>query len=84
MSTNELHLDSITYARAKQLADASQMTVEELVSEAIKRYQGSDSTQPTNGQTVIGLFADAPELLDQIVEGAYRDRERISFRQATE
>ena len=29
--------------------------------------------------TILGLFADCPELMDEIVEGAMRDREKVSI-----
>lgn len=84
MSTNELHLDERTYARAKRLAQEKNITVEELVCEAIERYTIAFKTEPGNRDTMIGLFADAPELMDQIVAEAYRDREKAPHRLSPE
>lgn len=80
MSTNELHLDEVTYARAKRLAEERRISVEQLVSEAVERYTVAPNVEPTGTDSMIGLFADAPELMDQIVAEAYRDREQVPFR----
>lgn len=79
MSTDELHLDELTLAKAKRLAAEKNISVEELVSEAIERYTvaPSEAAPPKN---IIGAFADQADLLDEIVEEAYQNRERRPFR----
>ena len=83
MSTNELHIDELTYARAKQLAEKRNVSVEEIVSEAIERLALAPREEST-GDSIIGLFADVPELVDQVVEDAYRSRQRDPLRQPSE
>lgn len=80
MATNELHLDELTYARAERLAKEKNVSVEELVSDAIERYTDASAAKPAPRESMIGLFADAPELMDQIVEEAYLDRETAPHR----
>lgn len=83
MSTSELHLDERTYARAKQLAEEKHISVEQLVSEAIERYTVTPNREDTPRDSMIGLFSDVPELMDQIVEEAYQNRERDPLRLPT-
>jgi hypothetical protein len=80
MSTDELHLDEQTLARAKRLAAENGISVEELVSKAIDRFTPTPSEKPASPDSVIGLFSDVPELMDEIVEEAYRNRESRPFR----
>lgn len=75
MSTDELHLDAQTLARAKLLAAEQSLSVEEFVAEAIRRYEVTSGVERAPSASMIGLFADVPELVDQIVQEAYRDRE---------
>lgn len=84
MATGEVHLDEATYARAKKLADAKRVTVEEIVSAALEQFLGTTTSRQPEADSLIGLFADAPDLLDQIVERAYRDREQYPLRQEPE
>lgn len=79
MSTDELHLDELTLARARRLAEEKNITIEEVFSKAIERYSVSppESAPPKN---IIGAFADQADLLDEIVEEAYQNRERRPFR----
>ncbi len=84
MSTFELHLDELSYARAKHMAEARNVSVEQWASEAIERFSVVMPSTPPERDSMIGLFADAPELLDQIVEQAYKDREQIPWRIPTE
>lgn len=84
MSTNELHLDESTYARAKRMAEEKNVSIEELVTKAIEVYSRSaPQAQESASENLIGLFSDAPELMDEIVEEAYQSRERDPLRQNT-
>jgi len=82
MPTNELHLDERTYARAKRLAEERNVSVEEIVSEAVARLGDALST-PAASQNIIGAFSDCADLLDEIVEEAYHNRERHPLRLKT-
>jgi hypothetical protein len=73
----ELQLDEQTLARACQLAASRQVSLDDLVKELIEQ-----SRMPVVGRDPwIGLFADEPELVDQVVEMAMKDRGRCSPRQ---
>jgi hypothetical protein len=78
MST-EVHLDDITFARAKQLAETHNVSVEQMISQAIERIAGA-TDHSVNGHSIIGTCSDCAELLDQIVEEAYQIRETTPFR----
>lgn len=84
MSTDELHLDELTLARAKRLAKEKNVSVEEIVSEAIERFSAAPRKDEPTRDSMIGLFSDAPELMDQIVEEAYQARERDPLRLKSE
>ena len=76
METIELKLDEQTLERARQLAAARHVTLEELLKEALVRLNPPTARE----DSVLGMFADEPELLDEIVEEAMQARERDSFR----
>lgn len=79
MSTDELHLDELTLARAKRLAKERNVSVEEIVSEAIERFSVAPS-EPSKRKDIIGAFSDYADLLDEVVEEAYQNRERYPLR----
>jgi hypothetical protein len=74
MQTIELRLDDETLARLRRLAEARGVSVEDLLREAIRRLPDISSAD----DRLMGLFADEPELLDQVVEEAMRAREKAS------
>ncbi len=76
METIELQLDEQTLEQARKLAAARQVSVEELLKEALGRL----SVPPAPDDPITGMFADEPELLDQIDEEAMLARERVPFR----
>lgn len=84
MSTNELHLDDLTFARAAKLAQEQSISIEQLVSQAIERYDVPAICESAPRESMIGMFADVPELIDQIVDEAYRDRKNVPFRLKSE
>jgi hypothetical protein len=63
-------LDDETRAIIQQLADKHRCTVEELFSAVLR----PETKMGVNGDPVLGLFADEPDLLDQVVESAYEAR----------
>jgi hypothetical protein len=76
METGGLRLDEETLARARRLAAARQVTVEELIKEALARLE----TPAAPDDPVLGMFADVPDLMDEIVEEAMQARERHPLR----
>jgi hypothetical protein len=76
METIELHLDDQTAERLRRLANARQVTLEELLQQTIARLGvNSEEDDP-----LWGLFADDAELMDQVVEAAMQAREERPFR----
>jgi hypothetical protein len=75
VETIELQLDEQTLEQARKLAAARRVSVEELLKEALGRLGVPPADDP-----ITGMFADEPELLDQIVEEAMQARERVPFR----
>jgi hypothetical protein len=76
METIELQLDEETLARARRLAASRQVTLEQLLREVLAQLE----TQPLADDPILGMFADAPELMDEIVEEAMRARARDPLR----
>jgi hypothetical protein len=66
VETIELQLDEQTLAQARKLAAARQVSVEEVLKEALSHL----SVPSPADDRITGMFADEPELLDQIVEEA--------------
>lgn len=76
MERIEIELDEETLARARKLAEARRCSLDELVRAFIQ-----EETKPiTPEDTVLGMFADEPDLLDAVVESAMQARERDSLR----
>jgi hypothetical protein len=76
METIELHLDDQTAKRLRGLADARQVTLEELLQETIAQLGATvEGDDP-----LWGLFAEDAELLDEVVEGAMQAREERPLR----
>jgi len=71
-----VRLDDATFARAQELAAARHCTVEELLRDLV--LDGRVATNCTSG--LVGLLADEPELVDQILEDVYRTRETQPLR----
>jgi hypothetical protein len=76
MERIEIELDEETLARARKLAEARRCSLDELVKEFIRQ-----ETKPTSSiDTMLGMFADEPALLDEVVESAMQARERDPLR----
>jgi len=80
METIKIKLDEQTLARALQLAKSYHYTLDELLKEIIENIESFESKK----STIMGMFSDEPELIDQIVESAMTAREKHSLRQANE
>jgi hypothetical protein len=70
MVTIQVHLDEETLHRAQSLAEARNCSVEDLLRDLLA---GCDAVG-TSGVPLLGMFADDPELIDEIVEAAMKDR----------
>jgi hypothetical protein len=76
MERIELELDEKTLARARALAERRHCSLDQLIKDFIDQ-----ETKPTTpSDTVLGMFADEPELLDQVVDSAMHARERDPLR----
>lgn len=76
METIQLQLDEQTLEHARRLSRLRRRTLEELLKETIEQMR---VTEPTNDQ-VLGMFADEPELMDQVIESVMIARENHSLR----
>ncbi|MBN3875552.1 MULTISPECIES: hypothetical protein [unclassified Nostoc] len=70
MEKIELELDRLTFERAKTLAIVNQSTLSELISHVIERLA---EVQKKN-DPLMGLYADVPEIVDEIVAEAMEKR----------
>lgn len=80
-----INLDDDTAARARQLANARHCTVEELLKQLVAASEPSPparASEPadTGECGLIGMLADEPELVDQLLEDIYRTRENTPLR----
>ncbi len=78
MQRIELELDEKTVARARQLAERRNCSLNQLIKDFIEQ----EARPATSADTVLGMFADEPELLDEVIESAMYARERDPLRQA--
>jgi hypothetical protein len=76
METVVIELDPETGKRARRLAQARGITVETLVQSLITQLDRSE----TGNDQLLGLFADEPTLLDQVVAQAMETRETQPLR----
>ncbi len=77
MESIELELDKQTVERARQVAEARRCTLEELITEIIEQL----GTARAEKDPFLGMFADEPEVIDQVVESAMQAREKHPLRQ---
>ena len=71
MATIHLDMDEATLGRVQRLADASNCSLEDLLSQIIAELP--EQKQPTD--SILGLMADEPELVDEILASAMKARE---------
>jgi antitoxin component of RelBE/YafQ-DinJ toxin-antitoxin module len=72
METVQLRLDERTLQRARDIARQRGYSLDELLVQLLQQLEAPDP--------LLGLFADEPELLDQITEAAMTSRERDALR----
>ncbi|MEH2143028.1 hypothetical protein [Nostoc sp.] len=70
MEKIELELDRLTLERAKTLAIVNQSTLSELISHVIERLAEIQEEK----DPLMGLYADVPEIVDEIVAEAMEKR----------
>lgn len=76
METITLELDDKTVDRLRRLADSRHRTLEDLAREVLAR---AEDVMPEHDR-FLGMFADEPSLVDQIVEMALQAREEHALR----
>lgn len=76
MSIVQLQMDETTFRRAQQVANQRHSTVEALVKEVINFL----ATKLDTEDPFLGMFAQEPELIDQIVAAAMQSREAMPLR----
>jgi hypothetical protein len=70
MEKIELELDRLTFERAKTLAIVNQSTLSELITHVIERLTEIQEKK----DPLIGLYADVPKIVDEIVAEAMEKR----------
>jgi hypothetical protein len=76
MATIELRLDEQTIERIERIAARRSSTVETLVKEIIDLL----ATVEVSADPMMGMFADDPDLMDQITASAMKARENDPLR----
>jgi len=74
----EIVLPESTYQALRQAAEEKHKTESELAADAIRAYFEPEGLQVS----LLGLFADEPNLIDQITEKAMQTRETAALRLA--
>jgi hypothetical protein len=76
VTTIELQLDEQTLERARNVATRRRSTVEALIVEIIELLAGAEGTD----DPILGMFAQEPELIDQVLGSAMAARETHPLR----
>lgn len=72
MTSEPTQIDAQLLDRARRLAAERHCSVDEILREALDRVE-----RPLqSSKSLIGLFADVPDLVDQVLEDVYRTREQ--------
>ena len=74
--TEPTQIDAQLLERARRLADERHCSVDDILREALNRIESP--LQST--KSLIGLFADNPNLADEVLEDVYRTREQGTLR----
>lgn len=80
MKTIQLQLEPQTIQQAEQVAQYRDLSLERLISEIIEKL----ARMLHSSDPLWGLFADEPELIDQIVEAVLQARESHPVRTSHE
>ncbi|MBT4497807.1 MAG: hypothetical protein HOC74_08805 [Gemmatimonadetes bacterium] len=76
METIELQVDEGTWSKAKQMAEARHCTVEDLIRELINQLTAATATK----DSLLGMMADEPDLMDQVLDSALQARSKDALR----
>ncbi|HEY9841596.1 MAG TPA: hypothetical protein V6D23_14130 [Candidatus Obscuribacterales bacterium] len=71
----QIELDDKTYQLAEKLAGNLDVSIAELISRLLSQQVGQ-------GPNLLGLLADEPELMDEVMESVHQARETHPLRQA--
>jgi hypothetical protein len=80
MTKIEVQLDEQTLARAMKLAESRHCTLDELIRDMIENLEAFE----VGDEPFLGMFADEPELIDQVMESVMMAREAHPLRQSNE
>mgnify|MGYP003973774869 CR=1 FL=1 len=76
METIELQVDEGPWSKAKQMAEARHCTVEDLIRELINQLTAATATK----DSLLGMMADEPDLMDQVLDSALQARSKDALR----
>jgi predicted transcriptional regulator len=76
MATEPVEINPELLERVRRLAEQSHRSVDDILNEALDKMVGPLKPQ----SSIVGLFADEPELVDQILDDVYRTREQGQLR----
>ena len=76
MKTIELQLDEQTFERMQQLAELRQYTVEAFITEMVEQL----AVMAPQADPLLGMFAEEPELIDQVLASVMKARETHPLR----
>lgn len=76
MTKIEVQLDEQTLARAMKLAESRHCTLDELIRDMIENLEAFEA----GDEPFLGMFADEPELINQVMESVMMAREAHPLR----
>lgn len=75
-TTIQLDLPLTTYQALQQVAETAHKTETELIVEAVQAYLQQEQAR----DSLLGLFANEPELVERVAEDALQSREQSTLR----
>ena len=78
MTKIEVQLDEQTLARAMKLAESRHCSLDELIKDMIENLE----TFKAADETLLGMFADEPELIDRVMQSVMMAREAHPLRRS--
>jgi hypothetical protein len=76
MATEPVEIRPEVLNRLRRLAEECHCSVEDVLERALDKIEPPKS----GARSILGLFADEPQLADEILEDAYRNREEGCLR----
>lgn len=80
MATKPTPIDSRLLELARRLANERHCSVNEILQDALDQIERPG----TPAKSILGLFTDSPELMDQVLDDVYRTREQGTLRQSAD